>query len=595
MAEIRINTTGGLKLYDADNSHYAQIVAGTITSNVDAITLGHNLATFNAAVTATGILKTDDTTEATSTTDGSLQTDGGLSVAKDTVMGDDLKLLSDSSVIHFGTNSEVTLTHSHDAGLNLKHTATADDKPVVLTLQTGETDMAANDVIGKIAFQAPDESTGTDAILVSAAIQAVAEGDHSSSSNATRIEFMVGASEAAAKKMQLTSAGKLEIDGGLDVEGGVVFNEDSASVDFRVESNGDANCLIVDGSGDKVGIGEDVPEGKLHVFTGDASVGPNANADELVVEGSAHSGISILSGNSSQGGIYFGDSGDDNEATIVYDHSTGALNFTTFTTDSLRIRDAKISTNGEDAPDVDAGGITIDLNANDGNFLSLKSSDYSHGITGRLETDTGFAIQKSQAGGGVSMMACNDGQNENIFTLTSVMGETNTTATNSTSGGNFTFNAACKADSGTGTKSVADAGNAWVLRNDNAAKLIFKGDGEVHSDTGSTTFDAYEDAHLVRAFDLSHGRGVINSKFDKFISYNHEKLADLGLVGRNEDGTPNHFTNITGMQKLHNGAIWQQYEKHNQLLEAVYDLAKEAVGEEKADAILDKHEVKRLQ
>jgi len=155
MAEIRINTTGGLKLYDADNSHYAQIVAGTITSNVDAITLGHNLATFNAAVTATGILKTDDTTEATSTTDGSLQTDGGLSVAKDTVMGDDLKLLSDSSVIHFGANSEVTLTHSHDAGLNLKHTATADDKPVVLTLQTGETDMAADDVIGKIAFQAP--------------------------------------------------------------------------------------------------------------------------------------------------------------------------------------------------------------------------------------------------------------------------------------------------------------------------------------------------------------------------------------------------------------------------------------------------------
>jgi len=191
------------------------------------------------------------------------------------------------------------------------------------------------------------------------------------------------------------------------------------------------------------------------------------------------------------------------------------------------------------------------------------------------------------------MIACNDGGSENIFTLTSIMGETNTTATNATAGGNFTFNAAVK--SGVGTGSVADNGNSWVLRNDGAAKLIFKGDGEVHSDTGSTTFDAYEDAHLVRAFDLSHGRGVINSKFDKFISYNHEKLADLGLVGRDEDGTPNHFTNITGMQKLHNGAIWQQYEKHNQLLEAVYDLAKEAVGEEKANAILEKHEVKRLQ
>ena len=66
--------------------------------------------------------------------------------------------------------------------LYLKHTATADDKPVVLTLQTGETDMAANDVMGAIEFQAPDEGTGTDAILVAAGIEAVSEGDFSASS-----------------------------------------------------------------------------------------------------------------------------------------------------------------------------------------------------------------------------------------------------------------------------------------------------------------------------------------------------------------------------------------------------------------------------
>jgi len=74
-------------------------------------------------------------------------------------------------------------------------------------LQTGETDMAANDVIGKISFQAPDEGTGTDAVLISAAIQARAEGDHSSSSNATSLDFMTGASEAAAKQWSLLSTG----------------------------------------------------------------------------------------------------------------------------------------------------------------------------------------------------------------------------------------------------------------------------------------------------------------------------------------------------------------------------------------------------
>ena len=109
--------------------------------------------------------------------------------------------LADGGVIYFGNDQEVKLTHSADSGIILKHTATADDKPINLVLQTGETDMAANDVIGKISFQAPDEGTGTDAILVSAAIAAIAEGDHSSSSNATKLSFMTGASEAAADKM----------------------------------------------------------------------------------------------------------------------------------------------------------------------------------------------------------------------------------------------------------------------------------------------------------------------------------------------------------------------------------------------------------
>ena len=85
--------------------------------------------------------------------------------------------LADGGIIYFGNDQEIKVTHVADTGLTLKHTATADDKPVALTLQTGETDIAANDVIGKIDFQAPDEGTGTDAILVAAGIEAVSEGD----------------------------------------------------------------------------------------------------------------------------------------------------------------------------------------------------------------------------------------------------------------------------------------------------------------------------------------------------------------------------------------------------------------------------------
>jgi hypothetical protein len=118
-------------------------------------------------------------------------------------------LIVDNGYISYGTDGEIRLISNPDKGVILKHTATADDKPVVLTLQTGETDMAANDVMGKIEFQAPDEGTGTDAILVAAAIQAKSEGDFSASSNATSLEFMTGASEAATAKVRITSAGHL--------------------------------------------------------------------------------------------------------------------------------------------------------------------------------------------------------------------------------------------------------------------------------------------------------------------------------------------------------------------------------------------------
>jgi hypothetical protein len=331
-------TDDTLKVYVSGAQDFT-ITANTLTAESGSTIAAQALTA--TTVTASGIVKTDDATEATSTTDGSLQTDGGLSVVKDAVFGDDLKLLSDASVIHFGANSEITLTHSHDSGLLLKHTATADDKPINLVLQTGETDMAANDVIGKISFQAPDEGTGTDAILVSAAIQAVAEGDHSSSSNATRIEFMVGASETAAKKMQLTSAGKLEVDGGIDIEGGAVFNEDSADVDFRIESNGNANMFVVNGGGDRVGIGADPDLGVgLHIKTADSSASANGDADELVIENGtsgAGVGISLLSATNGEARINFGDSDDDNAGQIFYNHGNNTLSFHANASERMRL------------------------------------------------------------------------------------------------------------------------------------------------------------------------------------------------------------------------------------------------------------------
>jgi len=100
----------------------------TLTHSADTLTVaGGTLATAaltSSTITASGIIKTDNTTDATSTTDGSLQTDGGLSVAKDAVIGDDLILLSDSAVLKFGADSEATITHANDAGLTFNSATT---------------------------------------------------------------------------------------------------------------------------------------------------------------------------------------------------------------------------------------------------------------------------------------------------------------------------------------------------------------------------------------------------------------------------------------------------------------------------------------
>lgn len=98
------------------------------------------------------------------------------------------------------------------------------------------------------------------------------------------------------------------------------FYFDHALGAFALAKGGSVG-IIWDGS-DNVGIGEPSPLGKLHIRTGDTTASVASGADELVVEGSAGSGVTILSGVSSLGQLRFGDSGDNNIGGLYYDHST---------------------------------------------------------------------------------------------------------------------------------------------------------------------------------------------------------------------------------------------------------------------------------
>jgi hypothetical protein len=125
---LLLNSTMAIQFNDASQYINAPSNAILDINATDEIELNATLADVNANLdvsgtgTFGGILKTDATTAATTTTDGALQTDGGLSVAADAVIGDDLKLLSDAAVLSFGADSDVTLTHVADTGVLLNST-----------------------------------------------------------------------------------------------------------------------------------------------------------------------------------------------------------------------------------------------------------------------------------------------------------------------------------------------------------------------------------------------------------------------------------------------------------------------------------------
>jgi hypothetical protein len=235
----------------------------------------------------------------------------------------DLELTSDNTTIKFGADDDVTITHDPDDGLIFKSIATADDNPFLLTIQTGETDLAANDVIGKIQFQAPDEGTGTDANLVSAAIQAVAEGDFSSSSNATSLQFMTGSSEAATTKMTILSSGNVEISNGLDV--GTITTSTLASLRLKTAGSNNAVALNIEENSGNEGWG----------------IGVNADGDLKFYN----------SGTGTSTGISAVTFSDDGKVGIGGIPTAGSFHiFGTSTTDQVIIENT--NTGGSSAPDL---------------------------------------------------------------------------------------------------------------------------------------------------------------------------------------------------------------------------------------------------
>jgi hypothetical protein len=116
------------------------------------------------------------------------------------------------------------------------------------------------------------------------------------------------------------------IDGVLTANGGAVFNEASADVDFRVESDNNTHALFVDGGNNLVGIGTDSPNSYY--------------SKKLVVSSPDENGITIVGTTSSYNYLMFAD-GTSGDATyrgyLGYDHADDSMVFATAASNRLRI------------------------------------------------------------------------------------------------------------------------------------------------------------------------------------------------------------------------------------------------------------------
>jgi hypothetical protein len=338
----------------------------------DGSTIGSTSDTDALNIASDGSLGVTSTTTSSSTTTGALKVAGGIGVAGDIFVGDDIELKSDSARLTFGSDSEIRLEHNADAGLIIKHTATGDDKPVSLTLQTGETDITVNEVLGKIDFQAPDEAGGTDAILVAAGIEAVSEGTFAADNNATKLVFKTAASEAASEKMSLSSAGLLTISDDLIIGDGKTIGSASDPDAITIASGGAVTFsqdvvitggLQVDGTTTTVNSTTVTVDDPIFTLGGDSAPGSDDNKDRGI-EFRYHTGSAAKVG-------FFG-----------FDDSTGKFTFIPDATNSSEVFSG--TTGGIDVNSVTVNGLTASRALQTDSSKNLESSSVTTTELGHL-------------------------------------------------------------------------------------------------------------------------------------------------------------------------------------------------------------------
>jgi len=298
-----------IKIAGADDF---QFTANTFTAQSGSTIAAQALTA--TTVTASGIVKTDDTTEASSTTDGSLQTDGGLSVAKDAVLGDDVKLLSDSAVLSFGADSDTTFTHTDGTGLTLNGTNKLCFYDTALSISSstdGQLDLIADTEI-QIAATTIDING---AVALNGAITGATDITLSGELDAATLDISGNADIDGT-----TNLDAVDIDGAVQIDATFTSGVDGQGYDTKFFGDTSSAYMLWDTSADDL-----VFAGAAGIdLAGDIDVDGTANLDAVDIDGAVQIDNTVTVGENDTGYDvkFFGDTA---SAYMLWDTSTDDL------------------------------------------------------------------------------------------------------------------------------------------------------------------------------------------------------------------------------------------------------------------------------
>ena len=203
---------------------------------------------------------------------------------------------------------------------------------------------------------------------------------------------------------------------------GVNSNEYPTELQFWTNdatSSAIAQRMVIDKDG-KVGIGVDIPLGKVHIESATAgAIAANASADELLLESNGDAGMTIYSGTSNTGNIFFGDADDDDIGKIEYAHASNNMSFICNASTKMTILDTGevgIGTAGPgdllEVKSAASAGSRITINTTDADqdcSIQMKHNDASKWIITSDYSDTHALTVLDHDGAQGVKLAQNDG------------------------------------------------------------------------------------------------------------------------------------------------------------------------------------------